>query len=80
VTAHTERPVDVTDLPGITGLEIDGTRLAFDVDNAHLGQVLDRLADGSVSALTCTPPTLEELFLRHYDDRADAGDARTERR
>jgi len=70
VTAHTERSVDMTGVPGVIGVERDETRIAFDVDNAHLGEALDRLAQASITALTCTPPTLEELFLRHYDDDA----------
>ena len=30
------------------------------------------LGAGGLSALTTHPPTLEELFLRHYRDEADA--------
>jgi ABC-2 type transport system ATP-binding protein len=43
----------------------DGTA-RFDVDTAALEPVHRRLAEAGVVALTSTPPTLEELFLRHY--------------
>lgn len=37
-----------------------------DVDTASLGQVLTLLAEAGLQSLTSQPPTLEELFLRHY--------------
>ena len=52
---------------------IDGTRAEFSVDHADLNHVLEHLVTLDVRALTTTPPTLEELFLRHYTDAtADA--------
>jgi ABC-2 type transport system ATP-binding protein len=60
-------------LPGVHGLEITGHRLRFDVDTTQLGAVLDRLVDLGIVTLTSQPPTLEELFLRHYGD-APAGE------
>ncbi len=74
VTARTERPVDLTGLAGISDVRVDDGRVSFDVDNAALGAALDRLTGGGVTAITCTPPTLEELFLRHYDDDMDDDD------
>src|SRR5918996_405656 len=40
----------------------------FDVDPAEIGRTLRHLTQHDVRALTSTPPTLEELFLRHYGD------------
>jgi polyether ionophore transport system ATP-binding protein len=37
-----------------------------EVDHAALDAVLGRLHQAGVRSLTCRPPTLEELFLRHY--------------
>jgi ABC-2 type transport system ATP-binding protein len=36
------------------------------VDGDKLDDVLRRLADAGVLSLVSQPPTLEELFLRHY--------------
>lgn len=44
------------------------TRLTGQVDGPALAPLLGRLSAAGVSSLVCTPPTLEELFLRHYDD------------
>jgi ABC-2 type transport system ATP-binding protein len=47
------------------------------VDHAALNDMLARLTEAGVRSLTCRPPTLEELFLRHYStERAAAGASR----
>ena len=47
------------------------------VDRAALDDVLGRLHQAGVRTLTCRPPTLEELFLRHYSaERTVAGSPR----
>ncbi|MFF2370314.1 ATP-binding cassette domain-containing protein [Agromyces sp. NPDC058110] len=47
-------------------LAADGERVSFTVDDADLGGVLADLAARSPRSLVTTPPSLEELFLRHY--------------
>ena len=51
------------DRQGATGL---GARVRCEVDSDKLDEVLRRLADAGVLSLVSQPPTLEELFLRHY--------------
>ena len=46
------------------------------VGQEGVGGLLTRLVPLGVRSLTSHPPTLEELFLRHYDDRARAEGAR----
>jgi ABC-2 type transport system ATP-binding protein len=55
-------------LPGIHGLEVEGARVRFDVDTAHLEAAVRRLGELGVCSLESHPPTLEELFLRHDGD------------
>jgi ABC-2 type transport system ATP-binding protein len=69
ISVQTARPVTGLDaIPGVHNLTIDNTLATFDIDSAHLGAVLSHLTAFDVRALTSTPPTLEELFLRHYGD------------
>jgi ABC-2 type transport system ATP-binding protein len=69
ITAQIERPADgLADLAGVHDLEIDGTRVRFEVDTDHLGVAVRRLGELGVRSLVSHPPTLEELFLRHYGD------------
>ena len=53
-----------------------GTRVAFDVDNHAVGDVLKTLTDLDVRGLTITPPSLEELFMRHYGDVIETEEGR----
>jgi polyether ionophore transport system ATP-binding protein len=67
IVAETERPPDGLDrLPGVHDLIVDGNEARFDVDTPQLGPVLQYLTSLGVRSLVSRPPTLEELFLRHY--------------
>jgi ABC-2 type transport system ATP-binding protein len=69
VRVETERPVTgLADLAGVHDLVVEDHRAAFDVDTAELGAVLEHILAFGVATLTSEPPTLEELFLRHYRD------------
>jgi ABC-2 type transport system ATP-binding protein len=69
ITAETERPAQsLADLEGVHNLEIDGAHVRFDVDTDHLDPAVRRLGELGVRSLVSHPPTLEELFLRHYGD------------
>jgi ABC-2 type transport system ATP-binding protein len=61
--------------PGVHDLIVEGARIRFDVDSAELDRVIRLLAEGGIRSLTATPPTLEELFLRHYGDHFEAVDS-----
>ena len=75
ITAEVREPATaLADLAGVHDLVIDGHRVSFDVDGADLDDAIRRLAPLGVMSLTSHPPTLEELFLRHYgDELAGAG-------
>jgi ABC-2 type transport system ATP-binding protein len=68
VDAELAGPLSLDGLPGVHDVVTEGMRLRCEVDNADLTEVLRRLADAGVRSLTCRPPTLEELFLRHYSN------------
>ncbi|MFD5123196.1 ATP-binding cassette domain-containing protein [Streptomyces sp. NPDC058385] len=73
VTAELASPPDgLAQLPGVHDLDIQGLRVKLQVDSDKLDAVLRSLTGSGVRSLASTPPTLEELFLRHYqDDGAD---------
>ena len=54
-------------LPGVHDLAADGNHLTLEVDAAELGPVLRCLGEAGIAGLVSQPPSLEELFLRHYD-------------
>jgi ABC-2 type transport system ATP-binding protein len=71
-------PTGLDALPGLHDVELEGTRLRCQVDTDRLDGLLRALTAVGVRSLTSRPPTLEELFLRHYEaapDAARAGEA-----
>jgi ABC-2 type transport system ATP-binding protein len=80
VTATTSAdPVALSRAVGVHDLTVDDGFLRFDVDNAHVNDVLRLLADHRVENLTIAPPSLEELFMRHYGDEIAAPEGATAR-
>jgi len=53
---------------GVHDFREESGQLRFDVDTPQLPEVMRELASHGVQALTATPPTLEQLLLRHYGD------------
>ncbi len=77
VEAELAAPVSLDGVPGVHDLAAAGAHLRCEVDHDALNDVLARLTAAGVRSLVCRPPTLEELFLRHYAppaaERAVAG-------
>ncbi|GAA2742541.1 ABC transporter ATP-binding protein [Kitasatospora cinereorecta] len=65
------------ELPFAHDLVVTGTRLRCQVDAEHLDALLRALTAVGVRGLTSRPPTLEELFLRHYEPAAPEPTAAT---
>jgi ABC-2 type transport system ATP-binding protein len=59
-------PGDLTRIRGVANVHINGNTVRAHVDGDSLGQVIRILGDAGVRSLVSQPPTLEELFLRHY--------------
>jgi ABC-2 type transport system ATP-binding protein len=76
ITAELARPPDgLAGLAGVHDLQVEGTRVHCQVDTPRLDEVLRHLSAAGVRSLTSQPPTLEELFLRHYQaEQQPAGD------
>ncbi len=55
-------------IEGVHDLVVEGDRASFEADTTQLDHVLQVLTRAGVRSLTSQPPTLEELFLRHYGD------------
>ena len=76
ITVETERPVSgLPALPGVHDIVVQDGRARFDVDSDHLGGAMRHLTEFGIRSLNSAPPTLEELFLRHYGEElaAEAG-------
>jgi ABC-2 type transport system ATP-binding protein len=61
-------PNGLAGVRGVHDLSVEGNRVRFEVDTADLGNILGELTKIGVRSLVSQPPTLEQLFLRHYQD------------
>lgn len=64
-------------LGAVHDLTADGGRVRFGADSDRIAEVLPALGALGVQGLTITPPSLEELFLRHYGDTSVQANAET---
>jgi ABC-2 type transport system ATP-binding protein len=71
VTAElAQHPDGLGAIAGVHNLQVADHRASFDVEAGHLDEALRQLSRYGVRSLTSRPPTLEELFLRHYGEPA----------
>jgi len=63
-------PMGIDALPGVHEVVVEGNRITASVDSGGLPALMTVLGGAGVTALTSAPPTLEELFLRHYESAA----------
>jgi ABC-2 type transport system ATP-binding protein len=70
--ATAARLADIEKLAGVHDARAEADQLAFDVDTDAMDGVLAALTKAGVASLTVTPPSLEELFLRHYGERIES--------
>lgn len=69
VTAVTERKIEgLASLQGVHDIEADDLRVTFEVDTDALNAVMQHVTKYGVQEFISQPPTLEELFMRHYGD------------
>ena len=77
IRAELATPPDGLDgLPGVHDLQVDGTRLHCQVDPGALDGLFQHLTGAGVRSLVSQPPTLEEVFLRHYQPVGSEQEAR----
>lgn len=72
--AADEDAAGAVQLPGAHDLRVQDGRVRFTADSDALGPVLAALSQREVRGLTVAPPSLEELFLRHYGDDLHAAE------
>ncbi|MGA9598512.1 MAG: ABC transporter ATP-binding protein [Acidimicrobiia bacterium] len=65
---ETERPiVGLESIPGVRSITVDGSSTTFEADGDAVNAVFDAVHAAGVRSLFGQPPTLEQLFLRHYE-------------
>ncbi|WP_071393357.1 ABC transporter ATP-binding protein [Bacillus tuaregi] len=68
VTVKLAKPVNLRQLQGVHDVSRKNDKWRFSVDAHAMDAVMNELAPMGIQSLTAEPPTLEELFMRHYGD------------
>jgi len=71
VTVQLDNQDDIKDIEGIYDLLKLNEKWKFSVDTNAMVSVMQRLASMGIKSLVAEPPTLEELFIRHYGEIDD---------
>ncbi len=66
-------PEGLAGLAGVHDVVVSGAHLSCEVDPPALDALLQALGRVGVVSLTSQPPSLEQLFLRHYGDAGAPG-------
>lgn len=68
VTLITEGDVaELADVDGVFDFEQHDDEATFSADNKHLNAILIKASELGVKKFESSPPTLEDLFMRHYE-------------
>jgi ABC-2 type transport system ATP-binding protein len=69
VTAETEKSADrLAELPGVHNFTAENGRVHFDVDTDQIDTAIREVSTLGLRNLVSRPPTLEQLFMRHYGE------------
>lgn len=67
MTVSTEKPIEnLAEIKGISGIKQQNHGFSFQVETAEIGNVMTVLSRYGITRLESAPPTLEDLFMRHY--------------
>jgi ABC-2 type transport system ATP-binding protein len=67
---ETKQPItSLHELKGVHAIEEKDRALSFQVDTEELDHVIKHISQFGIVKLESAPPTLEDLFLRHYENQ-----------
>jgi ABC-2 type transport system ATP-binding protein len=55
-------------IPGVFAVVVEGQRVSCEVEEAGMGALMSALSSAGVHKLSSQQPSLEEVFLKHYQD------------
>ncbi|TYQ13210.1 UNVERIFIED_CONTAM: ABC-2 type transport system ATP-binding protein [Acetivibrio alkalicellulosi] len=69
ISVDTKDTVEGLDkIKSISNININGNTTSFRIDKSMVGEAIEYLVKFNIKSVISTPPTLEELFMRHYGE------------
>lgn len=73
ISVTTEKPIKgLGDIKGLHNIHTEEGKTTLSAESASLDQLMRHLSEHTILTFTATPPTLDELFLRHYSGESSA--------
>lgn len=73
VLLETKLPIkDLSQFKGVYDIQANNQTLSFQVDSEELGNVIKYVSQFDIIKFESAPPTLEDLFMRHYEGAGGA--------
>lgn len=70
ITVKTKlNPQSIERLPAVHNFNLINGKASFSVDSEYLAELMNTLTTLDIQTLQSTPPTLEDLFLRYYNQK-----------
>ncbi|WP_100333517.1 ABC transporter ATP-binding protein [Bacillus alkalisoli] len=68
IVVETKQPItSIQSINGVYDVEVNGVTVRFQVDTEKLDDVMRYMSEFGIMKLESSPPSLEDLFMRHYD-------------
>lgn len=71
IVVSTKNPIDNLTLPGVHNVKTKDNEYQMSVDSDQIGAVIEKLSQYQVLSLQANKPTLDDLFLRYYNQKGD---------
>lgn len=69
MSVETEKPLEgLIKIDGVHNIMLAGNQTNFQVESDKIDKVLGYLVNYNVKSLTSSPPSLEQIFMRHYGE------------
>lgn len=69
---ETKQPIlGLEKIPGVYDIEKKNQAVSFQIDSEQLDAVIKHVSQFGISKLESAPPTLEDLFMRHYETKGN---------
>ena len=75
IAVKTDKPMHNLAISGIHDMRQEGGEWRFMADGNVVGQVMEALVPFGIQSITVSPPSLEDLFMRHYEMSGGKGGA-----
>jgi ABC-2 type transport system ATP-binding protein len=73
ITVITKRAIEgLENIEGVHDIRKEMDGVVFQVDTDNMGEVINHINQFGIKKLESAPPSLEELFMRHYDMKKEA--------